>query len=97
MSRGFADLEGRKERMAEQAQREKVALAELDRAAIRLKNATERRNQVVAQAEAAVVEAQRCHERALAGYARCAGFERAARFLGVDERELRRLGKEVGA
>jgi hypothetical protein len=37
----------------------------------------------------------KAHEHALASYARCAGIERAARFLRLDERELRRLVKEV--
>jgi hypothetical protein len=81
--------------MAEQARLEKVALAELDRAATRLENATEHRRNVVTQAEAAVADAQRAHEQALAVYARCAGVERAARLLGVEERELRRLAKEI--
>ena len=81
--------------MAEEARVEKVALLELDRAAAKLEKATAYRQEVVAQAEAAVSDALQAHERALAAYARCAGFERAARLLGMEERDLRRLAKQL--
>lgn len=95
MHKSLTGLEGRRDRLVEQARIEKAALVELDRAATRLETATEHHSNVVAQAAAAVTEAQKAHEHALASYARCAGIERAARFLGLDERELRRLVKEV--
>ena len=95
MHKRLTDLEGRRDRIVEQARLEKTALVELDRAATRLGTATEHHSNVVAQAAAAVTEARKAHEHALASYARCAGLERAARFLGLDERELRRLVKEV--
>ncbi len=95
LSEQLARLSGRKERMAEHARQERSALAELDRAATRLEAAIKHRNRTVAEAEEAVVEARQAHERALGSYARCAGHERAARFLGLEERELRRLAKEA--
>jgi hypothetical protein len=95
MHERLTDLEGRRDRIEEQARLEKAALVELDRAATRLETATERHSNLVAQAAAAITEARRAHEHALASYARCAGLERAARFLELDERELRRLVREV--
>ena len=95
MHKSLTGLEGRRDRLVEQARIEKAALVELDRAATRLQTATEHHSGVVAQAAAAVTGARKAHEHALASYARCAGIERAARFLGLDERELRRLVKEV--
>lgn len=95
MNKRLIDLEGRIDRIAKQARLEKAALVELDRAATRPQTATEHHGNVVAQAEAAVTEARKGHEHALASYARCAGIERAARFLGIDERELRQLVKVV--
>ena len=95
MDKRLIDLDGRRKRIVEQARLEKAALADLDRAETRLETATEHYGKAVAQAEAAVTEARRAHEHALALFVRCAGLERAARFLGFDERELRRLVKEV--
>ena len=95
MHKSLTGLEGRRDRLVEQARIEKAALVELDRAATRLETATEHHCNVVAQAAAAVTEAQKAHEHALASYVRCAGIARVARFLGLDERELRRLVKEV--
>jgi hypothetical protein len=95
MHKSLTGLEGRRDRLVEQARIEKAALVELDRAATRLETATEHHSNVVAQAAAAVTEAQKAHEHALASYVRCAGIARVARFLGLDERELRRLVKEV--
>ena len=95
MNEQLAGFSGRKERMAEQARQERSALAELDRASTRLEAAITHRDQTVVQAEAAVAGARQAHERALASYVLCAGHERAARLLGLEERELRRLAKEV--
>ena len=93
VSRGFTpELHGSMARVAPLLD---IELVELDRAATRLETATEHHSNVVAQAAAAVTEAQKAHEHALASYVRCAGIARVARFLGLDERELRRLVKEV--
>ncbi|HZT66201.1 MAG TPA: hypothetical protein VFA11_10475 [Acidimicrobiales bacterium] len=81
-----AEAEARAARIAEQARRERAALAELDRAAARL-----------ASAEQVLAEAQEAHRRALATYARDTGAERAARVLGLRVHELRRLVKESGS
>ena len=95
MDEELAGSNGRRERMAEQARLERSALVELDRAAARLEGAIKHRDRVVAQVEAAVAEARKAHGRALASYARCAGPERAARLLGLEERELRRVAREA--
>jgi hypothetical protein len=87
--------EARKKRIAEQAQLEKAALTELDRAARRLAAAEARRDETVAEAEVAVAAARDEHDRALAVFARHAGPERASRLLGLYERDLRRLAKET--
>ena len=95
MNEQLAGLRGRRERMAEQERKERSALVELDRAAARLDSVIKHRDRAVAQAETALAGARQAHDRALASYARCAGLDRAARLLGLEERELRRLVKEA--
>jgi hypothetical protein len=92
-----ADQQARSDRIAEQVRREKDALSALDRAAGRLAAAETRRDEIVAQAESTVAEARDAYSRALAGYARQAGADRAAFMLDLDERELRRLIRESRA
>jgi hypothetical protein len=94
MTKGQAlEREARSSRLAEQARREKAALIELDRAAARLTTAEQRRAEMVSQADAVLAAAIEAHQQALVHFARHAGTERAAYLLGLDARELRRVGK----
>jgi hypothetical protein len=87
----IADPTGRRERIAEQVRLERAALAELDRAAARLDAANEERVKLIAQSAAVVADVRSAHDKALMAYTQSAGLERAARLLGHDEGELRRL------
>lgn len=87
------ECKARSERLAEQARREKAALVELDRAAARLAAAERRRSEVVAQADTLIAAAIEAHQQALGHFVRHAGAGRAAFLLGLDARDLRRIGK----
>jgi|GEM_PF-3615296 len=89
-----AETDGRRARLMEQARREKKALTHLDQAAARLAAAQRHRDEVLAEAEATVTEAERAHTEAMAAYASCATPQRAAFLLEVD-RDLRRLVREL--